>query len=136
MSVKAPAPKTSVSKKIFSLSLAERLKSIPFGGALGVAIAGLALWIDPTILPAGWSSQSFLALGMGVGIVVDRILGVTVGWILTPVFKHLASRWEATLQLRKLGGYQKRQLIGPVDGKRIALKIAKHDVAGVPPPKP
>ena len=136
MPVKPAVTKATVSKKIFSLSLAERLKSLPFGGALGVATAGMALWLSPDILPDGWSPQSFLALGMGAGIVVDRFLSATIGWIIAPVFRHLASRWEASLQLRKLGGYEKRQLIGPADGKRIALRIAKSDVAGLPPPKP
>jgi hypothetical protein len=136
MAVKPPAPRPTISKRIFSLSLAERLRSIPFGGALGVAAAGGALWLAPEILPAGWSSQSFLALGMGVGIVADRVVSATIGWVIAPVLRHLAARWEAMLQLRKLGGYQKRRVIGEADGKRIALRIAKSDVAGVPPPKP
>ncbi len=132
----AKAPRATVSKKIFSLSLAERLKSIPFGGALGVAAAGGALWLAPEILPTGWSSQSFLALGMGAGIVLDRLVSATIGWIIAPVIRHLAARWEATLQLRKLARYRARRVIGDADGKRIAVRIAKSDVAGVSPPKP
>jgi hypothetical protein len=135
MAVTPAAPKATVSKRIFTLALAERLKSIPFGGALGVVVAGGALWIRPEVLPAGWNAQSFLAFGMGAGIVADRLLSAIFGWMLGPILRHLASRWEATLQLGKLSRYQKRGLIGGVDGKRIALRIAKSDVAGDKPPR-
>jgi hypothetical protein len=135
MAVTKPAPTPAVSKRIFTLALAERLKSVPFGGALGVVTAGGALWLSPEVLPAGWSSQSFLAFGMGAGIVVDRLLSATIGWIVNPVLRHLSARWEATLQLGKLARYRRRGLIGGVDGKRIALRIAKSDVSGDRPPR-
>ncbi|HSE51699.1 MAG TPA: hypothetical protein VLB00_05895 [Gemmatimonadales bacterium] len=135
MAVTRPAPRTTVSRQIFSLALAERLRSIPFGGALGVVAAGTALWLAPEILPAGWSPQSFLAFGMGTGIVIDRLLAATIGWIVSPLLRHLSSRWEATLQLGKLERYQRRGTIGGADGKRIALRIAKSDVAGDKPPR-
>ena len=130
-----PAPRPSVSKKIISLTLAERLKSIPFGGALGVVIAGTALWVSPDVLPDGWTPQSFLAFGLGAGIVANRLVSATLGWIVAPVFRHLASRWEATLQLGKLARYRRRGMIDGTDGKRIALRIAKSDVAGDKPPR-
>lgn len=135
MAVTRAAPKPAVSKRIFTLALAERLKSIPFGGALGVVTAGGALWLTPDILPAGWNAQSFLAFGMGAGIVADRLLSALLGWLLSPVLRHLASRWEAILQLGKLGRYRRRGIIGDADGKRIALRIAKSDVAGDRPPR-
>ena len=135
MAVTRPAPRTTVSRQIFSLALAERLRSIPFGGALGVVAAGTALWLAPEILPTGWSPQSFLAFGMGAGIVIDRLLAATIGWIVSPLLRHLSSRWEATLQLGKLERYRRRGTIGGADGKRIALRIAKSDVAGDKPPR-
>jgi hypothetical protein len=135
MAVTKPAPRTTVSRQVFSLALAERLRSIPFGGALGVVAAGTALWLAPEVLPEGWSPQSVLAFGMGAGIVADRLLAATIGWIVSPLLRHLSSRWEATLQLGKLARYQKRGTIGGTDGKRIALRIAKSDVAGDKPPR-
>jgi hypothetical protein len=135
MAVTKATPKPAVSKRIFTLALAERLKSIPFGGALGVVTAGGALWLEPEILPEGWSPQSFLAFGMGAGIVVDRLVSATIGWIVSPVLRHLSSRWEATLQLGKLARYQRRGVLGGADGKRIATRIAKSDVAGDRPPR-
>jgi len=82
------------------------------------------------VLPDGWSSQSFLAFGMGAGIVVDRLVSATIGWIVSPVLRHVSARWEATLQLRKLELYRRRGVIGGADGKRIATRIAKSDVDG------
>ena len=133
MAVTNTPAKPAVSRRIFTLALAERLKSIPFGGALGVVTAGGALWLAPDILPDGWSSQSFLAFGMGAGIVVDRLVSATIGWIVSPVLRHVSARWEATLQLRKLERYRKQGVIGGPDGKRIATRIAKSDVSGDPP---
>lgn len=133
MAVTKAAPKPTVSKRIFTLALAERLKSIPFGGALGVVTAGGALWLRPEVLPDGWSPQSFLAFGMGAGIVADRLVSAMIGWIVGPVLRHLSSRWEATLQLRKLERYRQIGVIGGADGKRIATRIAKSDVAGDKP---
>lgn len=130
MAVTNTPPKPAVSKRIFTLALAERLKSIPFGGALGVVTAGGALWLAPEIVPDGWSSQSFLAFGMGAGIVIDRLVSATIGWIVSPVLRHVSARWEATLQLRKLELYRRRGVIGGADGKRIATRIAKSDVDG------
>ena len=126
----ATAPKTTISRKIISLALAERLKSLPFGGALGVVLAGLMLWFTPEVLPDGWSPQSFLAFGLGAGIVAGRLIAATIGWIIAPILRHLESRWEARIQLGKLSRYRRRGLIGTADGRRIALRIAKSDVAG------
>lgn len=129
----ATAPKTTISRKIISLALAERLKSLPFGGALGVVVAGTLLWFTPDVLPGGWSPQSFLAFGLGAGIVAGRLISATIGWIIAPVLRHLESRWEARIQLGKLTRYRRRGLIGTADGRRIALRIAKSDVAGDKP---
>lgn len=106
------------------------IKSLPFGGAVGVVTAGAILWLSPASVPEGWASESFLSLGMGAGMVVHRVVETALGWILEPMRRHLAARWEAWIQLRKLNGYRERGLIRDEDAEDLAGRIIKADVTG------
>lgn len=106
------------------------LKSLPFGGAVGVVTSGIVLWFLPSLVPAGWSAEAVLSLGMGGGMVLERLVNGLLGWFLEPVRRHLGSRWEAWLQLRKLDGYARRGMLQEKDAAELTEKIVRADVTG------
>ena len=108
---------------------ASLLRTLPFGGAVGVVTSGVILWFAPGLVPLGWSAEAVLSLGMGSGIVLHRLLDGAVGWFLEPVRRHLGARWEARLRLAKLDRYRTRGLIKERDAAELALRIAKEDIS-------
>lgn len=108
------------------------LKNLPFGGATGVVLSGIVLWFAPERIPEGWSAEAVLSLGMGGGIVANRIFEGLLGWFVEPARLHLGARWEAWLRLRKLEGYRTRKLIPDADAEALMTRIVKDDVT----PKP
>lgn len=110
------------------------LKNLPFGGATGVVVSGIILWFKPALVPEGWSAEAVLSLGMGGGIVAQRIFDGLLGWFVEPARLHLGARWEASLRLRKLEGYRSRKLIPDDEAAELIARIVKEDVT--PKPKP
>ncbi len=105
------------------------LRNLPFGGAVGVVASGVILWFAPHLVPAGWSAEAVLSLGMGLGVVLSRLVEGLFGWFFEPVRRHLGARWEARLRMGKLDGYRKRGLIAEPDAKELAVKIVKEDLS-------
>jgi len=124
-------PRASPLKATFNLVTqtgASLLRNLPFGGAFGVVVAGVILWFAPGLVPIGWSAEAVLSLGMGSGVVLQRLVDGAVGWFFEPARRHLGARWEAKLRLGKLDDYRKRGLLGEADAKEIAVRIAKEDL--------
>ena len=137
MALKNTAPKGPLAVKLNLLTTtgAALVKSLPFGGAVGVVVAGAVLWLAPRLVPEGWSSEAVLSLGMGAGVVLHRLVDAWFGWFFAPLGRHLHARWDAAIQLAKLGRYQKRGLIPPEDAHDIAGRIVRADVQAKPRPK-
>jgi len=108
---------------------ASTLKNLPFGGALGVVAAGTVLWLAPQFVPAGWSAEAVLSLGMGAGVVVHRLFVGPFGWFIEPMKRHLGSRWEAWIQLGKLQRYSKRGMIDAEQAHILTDRIVQQDIA-------
>ena len=107
-------------------------KNLPFGGALGVVGAGVMLWLAPHLVPAGWTAEAVLSLGMGLGVVLHRLATGIFGWVLEPIRRHLGAGVEAWIRLGKVDRYRTRGLLPEKDATALAVKIAKEDVS----PKP
>ena len=111
------------------------LRNLPFGGAVGVVASGAVLWFAPHLVPAGWSAEAVLSLGMGLGVVLSRLVEGVAGWFFEPARRHLGARWEAWLRLGKLDGYRKRGLIAEREAQELAVKIVKEDLSPKRPSK-
>lgn len=108
----------------------EWFRSLPFGGAVGVVGAGLVLRFLPGVVPEAWDATAVLALGMGLGLVLHRVVDWLFGWFLEPMRRHLFARWEAWLRLTKLERYARRGFIARKEADTIASGIARADIAG------
>ena len=106
------------------------LKKVPFGGALGVALAGALLWFAPHLVPEGWKTEAVVGVFLAAGVVVHRIGEALFGWFVEPAARHLRARWEATLQLRKIDRYRRQRLLAAAEARRLAGAIARKDVTG------
>jgi hypothetical protein len=104
------------------------LRKVPFGGALGVALAGALLWFAPHLIPEGWKTEAVVGVFLAVGVVVHRVGEALLGWLVEPAARHLRARWEAALQLRKIERYRRRRLIAAAEARRLAEGIARKDV--------
>lgn len=104
------------------------LKSLPFGGAVGIVAAGAVLWAAPRLVPPGWSAEAVLTMGLGLGMVSHRLLDAIVGWFFEPVVRHVRARWEASIRLAKLGRYRKRGMIGEGEARELTERIARADI--------
>ena len=132
MALRNTAPRDAPLKARFNLVTqagASLLRNLPFGGAVGVVVAGVVLWFAPGLGPAGWSAEAVLSLGMGSGVVLQRLFDGAVGWFLEPAKRHLGARWEARIRLGKLDGYRKRGLLAESDAKELATRIVREDVS-------
>jgi hypothetical protein len=105
------------------------LRSLPFGGAVGVVVAGAVLWFAPRLVPAGWGAEAVLSLGMGGGIVLHRLIDALLGWFFDPVERHLRARWEAAIRLAKLARYRKQGLIAEAEAQSLQRRIVQDDVS-------
>lgn len=124
-------PRSSPLKATFNLVTqtgASLLRNLPFGGAFGVVVAGIILWFAPGLVPVGWSAEAVLSLGMGSGVVLQRLVDGAVGWFFEPARRHLGARWEARIRLGKLDGYRKRGLLAESDAKEMATRIVRDDL--------
>lgn len=124
-------PRASPLKATFNLVTqtgASLLRNLPFGGAFGVVVAGIILWFAPGLVPIGWSAEAVLSLGMGSGVVLQRLVDGAVGWFFEPARRHLGARWEARIRLGKLDGYRKRGLLAESDAKELATRIVREDL--------
>jgi hypothetical protein len=124
-------PRASPLKATFNLVTqtgASLLRNLPFGGAVGVVVAGIILWFAPGLVPIGWSAEAVLSLGMGSGVVLQRLVDGAVGWFFEPARRHLGARWEARIRLGKLDGYRKRGLVAESDAKELATRIVREDL--------
>ena len=131
MALRNTAPRDAPLKAKFNLVTqagASLLRNLPFGGAVGVVAAGVILWFVPGLVPAGWSAEAVLSLGMGSGVVLQRLLDGAVGWFFEPARRHLGARWEARIRLGKLDGYRKRGLLAEADAKEMMGRIVKDDL--------
>jgi hypothetical protein len=108
------------------------LRTLPLGGAAGVVAAGLVLWFAPKLVPAGWSAEAVLSLGMGSGVVLHRVLEMLLGWLLEPAQRHLGARFEAWLRIGKVEQYRRRGLIAEEEARALLERIVRDDVG----PKP
>jgi uncharacterized membrane protein len=106
------------------------LKKVPFGGAVGVALAGALLWFAPHLVPQGWRVEAVVGVFLAAGVVVHRLSEALLGWFVEPAARHLRARWEAALQLRKVERYRRQRLIAAAEAKRLAGAIARKDVTG------
>lgn len=104
------------------------LRNLPFGGAVGVVVSGIVLWFAPSLVPEGWTAEAVLSLGMGSGMVLERLVDGLLGWFLDPIRRHLRSGWEAEIQLRKLGRYSRRGMVDPKQAAELTERIVKADV--------
>ena len=87
-------PRASPLKATFNLVTqtgASLLRNLPFGGAFGVVVAGIILWFAPGLVPIGWSAEAVLSLGMGSGVVLQRLVDGAVGWFFEPARRHLGA---------------------------------------------
>lgn len=138
MALKNSAPRSSSFRAAFNWvtqSGANVLKNLPFGGAVGVVLAGVVLWFAPQLIPQGWSAEAVLSLGMGSGIVLQRLTDGILGWFIEPARRHLGARWEAFLRLGKLDRYKKRGLIGPEIADELMGRIVKDDITAKQRPR-
>lgn len=106
------------------------LRKVPFGGALGVALAGALLWFAPHLIPEGWKVEAVVGVFLAGGVVVHRLGEALFGWFAEPAARHLRARWEAALQLRKIARYRKQRLLDAAEARRLAGAVARKDVAG------
>jgi len=106
------------------------LRKVPFGGALGVALAGALLWFAPHLIPEGWRVEAVVGVFLAAGVVVHRLGESLFGWFVEPAARHLRARWEAALQLRKIERYRKQRLLDAAEARRLAGAIARKDVTG------
>jgi len=98
-------------------------------------LASVAIvWKLPSYVPEGWKPETFVAVGLAVGIGVSRISNWLFGWFFEPILRHLRAAWEARIQVRKLERYRKSGFIDEDEIKKLAAKIAKSDVTGAVPP--
>ncbi len=95
---------------------------------MGVVVAGVVLWRAPGIVPAGWTAEAVLSLGMALGVVIHRLLDAVLGWLVEPMVRHLGARWEAAIQLGKLARYRKRGLIPDGEARELTGRIVRADV--------
>jgi len=123
------APSFSAKFNLVTKTGISALKSLPFGGAVGLVAAGALLWLVPRVVPAGWSAEAVLSLGMGAGFVMHKLVDGLMGWFFDPVGRHLRSRWDAWLQLTKLARYERDGLITPEEASALKEKIARSDVS-------
>lgn len=107
---------------------ASTLRNLPFGGAIGVVAAGIVLWLAPSLIPAGWSAEAVLSLGMGSGVVLHRLFAGILGWFIEPMRRHLGARWEAWIQLGKLNSYRRRGMIGAEQVQLLTDRIVQDDI--------
>ena len=131
MALKNTAPITRTIKSTFNLVTqagSSTLRNLPLGGAIGVVAGGIVLWFMPQLVPEGWSAEAVLSLGMGSGVVLHRLLDMTLGWFLEPIRRHLGAHWEAVIRLRKLAEYQKGGLVQPPDAALLSAQIVKDDL--------
>jgi hypothetical protein len=108
------------------------LRTLPLGGAAGVVLSGIVLWVAPHVVPAGWSAEAVLSLGLGGGVVVHRLLDAALGWILEPAHRHLGARVEAWLRIAKVERYRRRGLLGDEQAKELLERIVRDDVGPAP----
>lgn len=104
------------------------LRKVPFGGALGVALAGALLWFAPHLIPEGWKVEAVVGVFLAAGVVVHRLGEALFGWFAEPGTRHLRARWEAALQLRKISRYRKQRLLSAAEARRLSEVIARKDV--------
>lgn len=107
---------------------ASLLRNLPFGGAVGVVGSGIVLWFAPHLVPEGWSAEAVLSLGMGSGVVLQRLVDGALGWFIEPMRRHLGARWEASIRLGKLERYRKRGLIAAEEASALTGQIVKDDI--------
>jgi uncharacterized membrane protein len=106
------------------------LKKVPFGGALGVALAGALLWFAPHLVPEGWKVEAVVGVFLAAGVVAHRLGESLFSWFAEPAVRHLRARWEASLQLRKVERYRRERLLPAAEARRLASQIAHRDVTG------
>lgn len=115
-----------------------KLRQIPLGALLGLAVAGAIRFLRPDLSPDGWMEAPFALFCVASGILIERAIHYSLGWYVDARLKHLAARYEARMEMQKLRVYEKEGVLNQADVRRIAAKIARRDVAGGvrPPSKP
>jgi hypothetical protein len=136
LKTQAPATQSRGGWRLPSASALAWLKNAPFGAAAGVVAAGALLWFAPHIIPDGWRAEAVVGLGLGAGMVSQRVLDWMFGWLFEPVLRHVRSRWEATIQLRKLARYEKLGRLPEGERDRIFIRIARADIRGARASRP
>jgi hypothetical protein len=103
-------------------------RKLPFGGAVGIVVAGGILWLAPQLVPDGWPAEAVLSLGMGSGVVLSRLFDAMLGWFFEPIRRHLGSGWEAVLELRKLDHYRKLGMLPEEKADALTGEIVQEDI--------
>jgi hypothetical protein len=134
-----PLTRPSASRAAFSglsqaLAVGKKFRYVPLGAGIGAVTAGVILLQNPDLLPAALSRWTVIGMAAGAGVVVERLLNYSVGRWVDPLLRHWGSKWETKLELAKLKQYLALGLISEQDGKKIAARIARRDVAGGPRP--
>lgn len=112
-----------------------KLRQIPLGALLGLAVAGAFRFVRPDLSPGGWMEAPFALFCAACGILLERTGHYAFGWYVDARLKHLAARYEARVELAKLRDYEKQGVLSQADVRRIAARIARRDVAGGPRPQ-
>jgi hypothetical protein len=108
---------------------ASLIRTVPFGGAVGIVAAGVFLWLAPERVPPGWSAQAVITLGMAAGVVLHRVIDAVSGWLVEPGERHLRATWNAWIGLAKIERYRRRGILSAEEAQQLAGKIARDDVA-------
>lgn len=131
---KATPAKPALSGLSQALAIGKKFSYVPLGAGIGAVTASVLLLLEPELQPDALSHWNVIGMAAGAGVVLERLANYVVGRWVDPVLKHWGSRWETKLELDKLNHYLRRGLISEEEGRRIAARIAKRDVAGGPRP--
>jgi hypothetical protein len=117
-----------------AVSLVGKIRTYSWGALLGLVAAGAFTLSLPTVQEKPWLEVPLGMLCIAGGMLLERMVNYFVGRQMDSWVQHRAARFEAELELAKLGKYRARGTLNEWDARRIAARTAKRDIQGGPKP--
>jgi hypothetical protein len=113
-----------------AVSLVGKIRTYSWGALLGLVAAGAFTLSLPTVQEKPWLELPLGMLCIAGGMLLERMVNYFVGRQVDSWVQHRAARFEAELELAKLGTYRARGTLNEWDARRIAARAAKRDIQG------
>ena len=112
------------------VAFAKQLGGLKLGALVGLAVAAVAQWLEPGPTPLTWSDGPFALESMVVGMAVQGLLHLTLGWYVDPKLHQLRAGREADLQLAELERAEASGILEKEECARIRARITRRKIAG------